>query len=463
MSSWDWVNADASVQKKRHDELAKLIKNHPDPSQHRAKKDVIEKKINEKKLEYAQKQFHLEQMKIELKDARDKFQHHLGEQKQVAATKDIHYKELSGAKTQLNEKFSGRKITNPEGQKKEVENEIRALHIELQTGDHRTNGETKIIRTIEEKKQELELIKGYIANNVGQFQKEYESTAKKFSGVMQTWKEKVKNTDEAQKDRESIKKRLETLNEEKSLISEEIKEFASQKQEMRVAYQKSVKDYEKNRREHADITVAIATNKNRKVRERENKVTTMDHKKKQEQQKAFREEKEMKKQEEENKRKEATEVKRQKAIDAYNNMQKKLKARNVTSVVSRPVVVSGGAKKAAVPSSNSRASDPHAADKEMCRSLIVLCDSMVPSRKGKKKKKVRLVYRADSFVKFNHVGVKIPKYAKDLPATITALNSRIASYDEEVPTKEVEVVVEEEETPKEEATEGVEVTSENQI
>lgn len=188
----------------------------------------------------------------------------------------------------------------------------------------------------------------------------------------------------------------------------------------------------------------------------------MDHKKKQEQQKAFREEKEMKKQEEENKRKEATEVKRQKAIDAYNNMQKKLKARNVTSVVSsRPVVVSGGAKKAAVTSSNSRASDPHAADKEMCRSLIVLCDSMVPSRKGKKKKKVRLVYRADSFVKFNHVGVKIPKYAKDLPATITALNSRIASYDEEVPTKEV--VVEEEETPKEEATEGVEVTSENQI
>jgi hypothetical protein len=40
----------------------------------------------------------------------------------------------------LNSKFSGRKITNPDEQKKEVENEIRALQIELKTGDHRTNG-----------------------------------------------------------------------------------------------------------------------------------------------------------------------------------------------------------------------------------------------------------------------------------------------------------------------------------
>ena len=42
----------------------------------------------------------------------------------------------------------------------------------------------------------------------------------------------------------------------------------------------------------------------------------------------------------------------------------------VTSVVSAKP--SGGAKKAAVASSRS---DPHAADKEMCRSLIVLCES----------------------------------------------------------------------------------------
>jgi hypothetical protein len=37
-------------------------------------------------------------------------------------------------------------------------------------------GETKIIRAIEEKRDELEIIKGYIENNVGQFQKEYEKT-----------------------------------------------------------------------------------------------------------------------------------------------------------------------------------------------------------------------------------------------------------------------------------------------
>jgi len=455
MASWDWdVTFDMSDLTKRHAQLEKLVKNPPDAAKNKAKRQNLDKQINEKKLEYAQKQFDLEQMKLRLKAARDTFRHHLNEQKSAATVKEAHYKNLSSAKSTLNAKFSGRKITNPEEQKKEVENEIRALQIELKTGDHRTNGETKIIRAIEEKRDELETIKGYIANNVGQFQKDYENTAEEFGRVQRSFKAKVKNTDDAQKNREKLKKEHDQVNEDKNLISESIKELAGQKQLLREAFQKSVKDYEKNRREHADITVAIAMNKNKRVvRERET-VVNNEIQKRQKKQQAVQEEKAMKKRAEELERQRATEEKRKKAIEAYNNMQKKLKARNVTSVVSaRP---SGGAKKAAVASSRS---DPHAADKEMCRSLIVLCESMVPSRKGKKKKKVRLVYRADSFVKFNQVGVKIPKYAKDLPETIKALNSRIVSYDEEVPTEKVSM---KEEPQKEEAVESGE-TSENQI
>jgi len=455
MASWDWdVTGDMKDLTKRQVQLAKLVKNAPDAAKNKVNRQNIDKQINEKKLEYAQKQFDLEQMKLRLKAARDKFRHHLEEQKREAQVKEEHYKNLSSAKSTLNEKFSGRKIRDPKAQKAEVEKEIRMLQTELKTGDHRTNGETKIIRTIEEKRQELEIIKEYIDNNVVEFQQVYETTAKEFSGVMQTWKEKVKKTDDAQKDREKLKKEHDQVNEDKNLISEGIKELATEKQQLRETFQKSVKAYEKNRREHADITVAIAMNKNKSKYESQREKDNKDHKQKQMKQQAVAEIKKKEKEEMEQRRMEATEMKRKKAIEAYNNMQKKLKARNVTSVVSaRP---SGGAKKVAVASNRS---DPHASDKEMCRGLIVLCESMVPSRKGKKKKKTRLVYRADSFVKFNQVGVKIPKYGKDLPETIKALNSRIVSYDEEVPTEEAPM---KEETQKEEAVESGE-TSENQI
>jgi len=443
MASWDWdSNDDEKVLAKRHKELEKLIKNAPDAGKHKAKKDAIDRQINEKKLEYAQKQFDLEQMKLQLKAARDKFQYHLAQQKEEAKIKEKHFQHLSSAKSTLQSKFSGSKITDPEARKRQVEDDIRNLYTELQIGDHRTNGEKMIIRTIEMKKQELEVIQGYIDNNVGQYQKQYEETAKEFSGVMQTWKEKVKKTDDAGKEREILKKETERVNEEKNEISDEIKDLAKEKNDMQREFRKLLETYEKNRREHADITVAISMKKNQSRKERESK----DIRKKQEQQKAAEEVKRQKLREEELERQKATERKRQKAIAAYNAMQKKLKIKGPT-VSSKPT---GGAKKD--PTLTTTKNDPHAAEKEICRSLIVLCESMVPMRKGKKKKKQRLVYRADSFVKFNQVGVKIPKYAKQISGTIEALKDRIKAYDEE-PAPVKEEATEAEEEPKEEPKE----------
>jgi len=290
MASWDWdVTGDMKDLTKRQVQLAKLVKNAPDAAKNKVNRQNIDKQINEKKLEYAQKQFDLEQMKLRLKAARDKFRHHLEEQKREAQVKEEHYKNLSSAKSTLNEKFSGRKIRDPKAQKTEVEKEIRMLQTELKTGDHRTNGETKIIRTIEEKRQELEIIKEYIDNNVVEFQQVYETTAKEFSGVMQTWKEKVKKTDDAQKDREKLKKEHDQVNEDKNLISEGIKELATEKQQLRETFQKSVKAYEKNRREHADITVAIAMNKNKSKYESQREKDNKDHKQKQMKQQAVAE------------------------------------------------------------------------------------------------------------------------------------------------------------------------------
>jgi len=110
-----------------------------------------------------------------------------------------------------------------------------------------------------------------------------------------------------------------------------------------------------------------------------------------------------------------------------------------------------------------KAGDPHRQEKALCHSLIVLCESMKPKKSSRKrKKKTRLVYRADAFSKFNQVGVKLPKIASDIDATIEALQAKIRSYDEVV-VEEPEVVVEETaptEEPQAETTEVVE-TEEN--
>jgi len=440
MSSWGWdVNDDVAVLQKRHKQLEKQIKNAPDSAKHKVNKDQIDREINDKKLEYAQKQFDLEQMKLQWKAARDKFQYHLQQQKEEAKIKEKHYGHMNRAKTTLHSKLGGTKYRNPGEKRIQMENEIRQHRLDLQIGDHSNNEEKLLIRTIDEKKHELQLIQAYIENNGVKYQKDYEVTAKEFKGALDAFKQKVKKTDDASKERENLKKETEQLNEEKNEISEGIKELATQKQDTQKAYQQKVKDYEKNRREHSDITVAMAMKKNRRQKERE----TKEVKKKHEQHKAAEEVKKMKKREEELERQKATEGKRQKAIEAYNNMQKKLKAKNTSFAVARPT--SGGAKKVATTSTRV---DPHAVEKEICRSLIVLCESMVPTGRSKKKKKVRLVYRADSFVKFNQVGVKIPKYAKQLGDTIKALNKRIESYDEEI----VEEVPAKEEASKEESS-----------
>merc|ERR1712073_125136 len=114
--------------------------------------------------------------------------------------------------------------------------------------------------------------------------------------------------------------------------------------------------------------------------------------------------------------------KRQKAVEAYNRMQAKLKESAI-----KPSADFSTASTTTQVMKN----DPFQVKKDVCRSLIVLCESMrPPARKNKRKKKnSRLVYRADSFAKFNQVGIKIPKYSKQLDETIEALRNKILSYD----------------------------------
>lgn len=149
------------------------------------------------------------------------------------------------------------------------------------------------------------------------------------------------------------------------------------------------------------------------------------------------------KEREEAEKMERTKARRAKAMAAYAAMQQKVKAKSV-----KPVAKTSSASAPPAKLEN----DPHQAEKALCQSLIVLCESKRPTgRRAKKKKKgVRLSYRADYFAKFNQVAVKIPKYSSELDSTIEALRQKIRSYDEEPeeileePTPETQEVVQEE-------------------
>lgn len=417
------------------------------------KKQNLERQINDKKLASAQKQFDLENKKNELKQARERFQQVLGVQQKAQELLKAHKDKKDAAKTDLNVKFSGRKIRDPAVRRREVEAEIRELRLELQTGSQNQRGETRLIRQIKALELELENIKKYIENNVQDVFNTFEEHAEKFNEVFKDFSQKRQRTDNASADRKRLKEETDAIDKEKQEISKEIIELAQNKKDLQSEYQRQCRKYEDAVKE-ATALHQLITHKENRTKQNKNKSAI---------QKRVAKEAEKRQQEEEQKKaaeekilaekRAVSDRKRQKAIEAYNAMQQKLKSRTVTTSAARSV--SGSAKKAAL------VKDPHAAEKDLCRNLIVLCESMVPPARKKKKKNVRLVYRADSFAKFNQVGVKIPKYSKQLAETIKALEQRIVDYDaepeaEEVTEKEEEEEVQAEEAPAVEAEETVE-------
>jgi len=437
--------------KSHRSKLQKETKKAPDEKAHKATKQQLERQINDRKLASAQKQFELESKKNELKQARERFQEVLGVQQDAQKVLKEHKEHKDKAKSQLSEKFSGRKIRDPTVRRREVIQEIRDLRLELQTGNQNQRGETRLIRLIKEREAELEKIKVYIENNVQAVFNTYEEHAKNFNEVFQDFSEKRQKTDDASSDRKRLKLETDRITEEKKAISDEIIELAKKKKELQSKFQRDCRRYEDAMKELTALHQLITHKENQTTHARNNAA----HQKKvaKEAEDRQRKEQEIRAKEEEKlaEKKALSAKKRQKAIEAYNAMQAKLKARTVSTTVQS---VSGSAKSPATV-----VSDPHAAEKDLCRNLIVLCESMVPPARKKKKKNVRLVYRADSFAKFNQVGVKIPKYSKQLAETITALKQRIVDYDAEPQTEEVtetETEVEAEETPAVEAEETAE-------
>lgn len=456
--SWDaaWSVKDL---KKVQSNLQKETKKAPDEKAHKAKKQQLERAINDRKLASAQKQFELEQKKNELKQARNTFQQVLGVQQDAQKILKEHKEHKAVAKDKLSQKFSGRKIRNPKVRKQEVVQEIREFKLELQTGDQNSRGETKLIRNIKERESELIKINQYLENNVQEVFNNYEAHSKQFNEVFQDFSQKRQSTDKASLNRKKLKEHTDSITEEKKAISDEIIELATQKKTLQMKFQKECRKYEDNMKQLTALHQLLTHKENVRRHKSDTAVHVQHTMKKNEARQKKQEEKKAKEEKELAEKKAASEKKRQKAIAAYNAMQEKLKA---SRTVSTSYSVSGGAKKTAIV-----VNDPNSAEKDLCRNLIVLCESMAPQQRKKKKKNVRLVYRADSFAKFNQVGVKIPKYSKNLADTIKALEQRIVAYDEEPQTEEVAEKEEEEQEEEEEVVVVVaaepEETVENQI
>jgi len=83
--------------------------------------------------------------------------------------------------------------------------------------------------------------------------------------------------------------------------------------------------------------------------------------------------------------------------------------------------------------------DPNKEQKQICESLIMLCEKMLPKshnqddspKKKKRRKKKKLKFDYSNFLKFSKVSIGVPSFQTDLEGCIQDLKDKIKSFSEE--------------------------------
>jgi len=443
------------VQKK----LAKATAKKPDRDEYTRARDGIQQARFNKQLEAAQVQSQMNGYKAKKKELQVIVDEHFSTLNQANSQFRERKTEARSLNDAKNSVFDGAKIRNPIAKLKEIREHINQLKYQLQAETLNHRMETKIIRDIREEEEMEESIQAYVNSDAANLWETYDKKkdeVRKEEGKLNAIR---KNTEGAVKQRDSVIEEIQELETLHKSIAEDIKQLSVDMQDLNTNHINRQKDYSRAMADKAGIEAEIDTRKRDSKKQnvmRKSREKVLQKREKEEEKKRLEKEKrETAEAEATKKKKERCELKRQKAMAAYMEMQKKVKEAKPVAVAS----TSSSDKKAP----KMKAGDPHRQEKALCHSLIVLCESMKPKKSSRKrKKKTRLVYRADAFSKFNQVGVKLPKIASDIDATIEALQAKIRSYDEVV-VEEPEVVVEETaptEEPQAETTEVVE-TEEN--
>lgn len=429
----------------------------------------IQTKINLKKLEAAQISCQIEDLRIEKESLQKIVEMKTGISRQHQEELKTRRDALKEAQQAKNQVYSGGKIRNPKEKMQQVRLEIQQLRNQLQFGSISSSDERRTIRDIAAKEEEANLIKEYIESNADTLWESCDAARDKTIKTESEFEKARQDTGKAVQDRNAVRDRINELDKAQKDLSEEIKALSETKVKLDEDFRKKNRKRENLLKEKRGLEIEISARKSEDLRTQatQEDLSREEERREKEKQTADRKAAELRRQAEQAavEKEERTRKRREKAMAAYAAMQMKVKAK-ATKPVAKVTSPSSGA-----PTPVVMANDPHRAEKALCESLIILCESKKPAgRKGRKKKKgVRISYRADYFAKFNQVGVKIPKYSKDLDDTIQALRERIQSYDEEedepeeVTAQEEEKVVEEEEATVEPQTEEVVPIEENRI
>lgn len=381
--------------------------------------------------------------------------------------------DYDSARNSLQTSYSGRQFNNPEQQKQNLQSQIRKARHDVNFGTLTRTEENQKNREIQRMQQELEEVELYIQSDVGsqvdamrQKRGDKDKQFQSFNVLKEQRDVKVNEIKELQRQRTE-------LQESKDAMNEELAGKISSRNGLARRFDENSQLWNSLTRDIANLEAQLKSAKNQAEVEKRNKIEDDRKEQQNETDRKRREAAEEKRAAEEAKkqaRRDEMEARKQAAIEAH----KRAKAQYGGSTGPGPGQwgSSSGTKRAATTVSSEEAepvtAGRFAEEKQICRQLVTLCQSLKPAENaqggGKKKKRRRknkkVTFTTHQFTHFSQIGVSPPAKTNALDETIKALEAKIEEYDnmpeeeaEETPVAETEEVPEETVDTEEQQTE----------
>jgi len=424
-------------------ELKKILADHrkkekkrpdADASQKRKKKlkeDIKKLKFKLAELKYDNDQIQLQKNKYQ--SQQDAWQSKVNSSKQELKK---YRQETQAVSKQLREALGSqskgmRRIADPDAKLKELLRDLSTEKRSLQFDDLSANQERSAMRNIKLLEAQIEVVKKYQKENVGEVFKNRDEAKEKENAIQSEHNETYENFQKAREANTEIWNQLRQNVQDQTTTKDQIKDLNTKLGNIDSQIKNAMAAFEDWRREERDIMALINEKKDMedfRGSSESSKPATSDPK--------------------------AAPAKAATAPPAATDAENRPSVQELRAAAQleyeriqkniqqakRPVAppADSAAESEAPPSV--KANDPHFAEKELCQQLIAYCKSNMPAeqnsdaspkkkKKKRKKKKIRLSHKPVNFTNFAKVGVGIPIFSTDLAKCIKALEDKISSYD----------------------------------
>jgi len=322
-----------------------------------------------------------------------------------------------------------RRIADPDKKLKELQSELATEKRSLQFDDLSANQERSAMRNIKVLEAQIEVVKKYQQENVGEVFKNRDEAKQKENAIQDEHNSTFESFQKAREANTEIWNKLrENLNDQQT-TKDTIKELNVKLGKIDTQVKEAMQAFEDWRREERDLMSLIAEKKDMeefKGSSETSKPATTDSKPTQAAAAKTQEDKA-------DDRPTVQELRAAAQLE-YERIQKNIQQAKA------PVDAPASSDPASESVPSVKVNDPHRAEKELCQQLIAYCKQNMPAeptkdaspkkkKKKRKKKKIRLSHKPVNFTNFAKVGVGIPIFSTDLAKCIKALEDKISSYD----------------------------------